>query len=229
MPIRNSLKPSATLARFLSAFAFLLISYYSFCQSSSESGSGDGQQNESFAEVRYSAYYKLNMINTSKIYIALENTETGERYWPSSRKTQKEFTIRVPEGEYRLSRVIIKQTGFPKCIAWYPEGDTYLYGHTDNECSKFNKSGLVQGGILTGDKIITADATNFALFEIEASKSYNAGKIALRGKVHSMFDDLPNLIINQSVPTSDDSNGLKLFNTEQFIIDRPKKSKKKKN
>jgi len=180
--------------------------------------------NDSTAVIKYEAYFKLNMASAKKNDISLLNIETGKTYWPSGMNDNKEIILRVPEGQYRLSKLVIKHKGFPKCVSWIPEQSTYVYGHSNSTCSSLKTSRVVgtptQGGIITGDMALPANPEYFATIQVESSKVYSAGEINLIGKVESMFNDLPNLIIKQDTDADANSGQIRLFTQDEFIIDR---------
>ncbi|MEO9474045.1 MAG: hypothetical protein ABJG41_00870 [Cyclobacteriaceae bacterium] len=139
-------------------------------------------------------------------------------------KSKYSIQLRLPEGQYKVSKLLIRHKGFPKCVICNPEQGNYVYGHSDANCDSLKTSRVIRFGlgvgVITGEMMLPVNSENFATVQIESSKVYSAGEINLIGKIESMMNDLPNLIVKQETTKDPNSNQIRLFTQDEFIIDR---------
>jgi hypothetical protein len=180
----------------------------------------DVPQND-LAVIKYYGSYKMNMSKSEDIIISIMNLKTQAEYSPNSRSSDGMTVINAPEGEYILSKLIMRETEFTKCLC--KGTDKYIYGFSNRNCTNFNTSGLVgnasNGGLLLGEKYLLVEKENISPFKIRKGEIFIFDSLLIKGKVESLFKDLPNLEIVQ-VSAGNNSNEIKIFSKDSVLIER---------
>jgi len=178
---------------------------------------------ENYAVIKYFGEYRMNMGLSKDIIITIVNLETGKEYWPKNRNAEGLSIIKAPAGKYVMSKLIIREPSFTRCLCQVKDVEKLVYGFTDRNCLKINVTGLIdtplKGGLLVGEKYLLADKLILQSFEIENGLVYNADSLAIRGEIEKLYKDLPNLQISQSVQGSSD-NRISFFTTDVTKINR---------
>lgn len=170
---------------------------------------------QEFGIITYYGKYKMNMSKSDDIIITLKNLDTNKEYEPITRTTSGLSVIKVPKGNYRIEKLIMRETQFTKCFCSVPGTDKFVYGFSDRDCRNLNTSGLIgniqSGGLLLGEKYIIIEKNYLNSFKIESNVVYKADSLMLTGKIESLFKDLPNLEITQS---TSEENTISFFNKD---------------
>lgn len=175
--------------------------------------------------IKYYGQYKMNMSKSEDIIITLRNLNSGQEYMPSMRTQDGMSVISVPEGEYVLSKLIMRETNFTKCLCKVEETDKFIYGFSDRNCNNLNKSGLLgnllSGGLLLGEKYLVVNDTIIVSFKIKSGEVYTADSLLIKGKIESLLKDLPNIEITQT-NSKNTSNKISFFSEGLIVICRRK-------
>lgn len=154
------------------------------------------------AKIKYFGLYKMNMGISKDIIIYLKNIETKQEFRPFVRSKDGMSVIKVPQGEYYLSKLIIRDSRYDKCLCKNDETEKYIYGFSDRDCNEINFSGFVgtpfNGGLLLGDKYLEIQNSVINNFEVKNGEVFIADSLFIKGTMESIFSDLPNLVIMQS-------------------------------
>tara|TARA_R110001592_G_scaffold229393_1_gene486077 strand:+ start:49 stop:537 length:489 start_codon:yes stop_codon:yes gene_type:complete len=155
------------------------------------------------------------MSKSHDIIITLKNIDTNKEYKPTTRTSTGFSVIKVPEGNYKIEKLIMRETQFTKCFCSIPGTDKFVYGFSDRDCRNLNTSGFIgnlqNGGLLLGEKYILVEKNYLNYFQIKNNVVYEADSLILRGKIESLFKDLPNLEITQSTSKE---NTISFFNKD---------------
>ena len=163
----------------------------------------------------------MNMSKSKDVILTLKNIHTHEEYEPVARTKEGLTVIKVPSGNYRVEKMIMREPQFTKCFCSIAGTEKFVYGFSDRDCRNLSSSGLVgnaqSGGLLLGEKYLIIEKNYLNSFEIKSNAVYKADSLMLRGRIEKLFKDLPNLEIEQS---TSEENTISFFNQDYIEFKR---------
>lgn len=177
---------------------------------------------DSVSVIKYTGKYKMNMSKSDDVIVYLLNLKNKKEYAPKIRSNDGMTAIVLPEGVYTLSRLIMREPQFVKCISFDTNTNNYTYGFSNYNCDNLRSNrieeNLSSGTMMLGKMKLGVNTFHFNEFAVENGNTYYADSVYLFGKIEGLLKDLPNLEIQQK--KSNKSPSIKFFKSDSIYISR---------